>query len=49
MSTGEAHELHPAEEDKPGIYVHICHDQEDEEEGVRTGAKPRIVQTRRPT
>ncbi|KAK4324332.1 hypothetical protein Pmani_005021 [Petrolisthes manimaculis] len=52
LAPGVAHELHPAEEDKPSIYVHICHDQEEEmeeEDGVRTGAKRRIIQTRRPT
>ncbi|XP_053631556.1 calcipressin-1 [Cherax quadricarinatus] len=46
---GEAHELHPAMEDKPGIIVHVCEDSQstDEEQG---GAKRRIVsQTRRPT
>ncbi|XP_069190604.1 calcipressin-1-like [Procambarus clarkii] len=45
---GEAHELHPAMEDKPGIIVHVCEESlaNDEEQG---GARRRISPSRRPT
>uniref|UniRef100_A0ABM0MZ84 Protein sarah-like n=1 Tax=Saccoglossus kowalevskii TaxID=10224 RepID=A0ABM0MZ84_SACKO len=39
MSPGEAHELHPAVDDKPSIVVHTC---EDSENAVKTGS---ITQT----
>ncbi|KAK7065240.1 Calcipressin [Halocaridina rubra] len=44
LAPGESHELHPPMEDKPGIIVHVCEEAEKGEEG----AKPRIIQTRRP-
>lgn len=44
--SGEAHELHPPIEDKPGIIVHVCEEcQICDHQG---GARPRITQTRRP-
>jgi len=42
LAPGEAHELHPATEDKPGIFVHICEAPGPKDE------KPAIVQTRCP-
>ncbi|CAL4067198.1 unnamed protein product, partial [Meganyctiphanes norvegica] len=47
LSEGEAHELHPANEDKPGIIVHIC-EQEKNGECGENHDKMKIVQTRRP-
>ncbi|XP_045104354.1 calcipressin-2-like [Portunus trituberculatus] len=46
LAPGEAHELHPPIEDKPGIIVHVCEEcQICDHQG---GARPRITQTRRP-
>ncbi|KAG0723667.1 Calcipressin-2 [Chionoecetes opilio] len=45
LAPGESHELHPPIEDKPGIIVHVCEECQICEQG---GARPRIIQTRRP-
>lgn len=47
LAPGEAHELHPPIEDKPGIIVHVC--EECQIYDAEGGARPRIMQTRRPT
>lgn len=46
LAPGEAHELHPPIEDKPGIIVHVC--EECQICDAQGGARPRIIQTRRP-
>ena len=45
LAPGQAHEIHPASEEHPGIIVHICEDPE----GFRDPTKPKIEQTRNPT